>query len=138
VYAARSPPAFEVTMCVGLPCAALLALEVMPGVVYVVPEVPTITWLARVVVAPAPIAVELVWPANTVAPAPKALELSASTRAPWPIARSPGPAAKAFVPMAMAPSVFARALVPIETVFDAVMPLPAPLPSAMLLSPVTF
>jgi hypothetical protein len=42
------------------------------------------------------------------------------------------------VPMAMAPSVFARALVPIETVFDAVMPLPAPLPSAMLLSPVTF
>jgi hypothetical protein len=54
----------EVTRRVGPDCAARLASEAMPETVTVLARVPIATWFVRVVVAPAPIATALAWPAD--------------------------------------------------------------------------
>ena len=66
----------------GLRCKARCRVDA--GIVVVVVAVPTMTWLAAVVVAPAPIAVEPAKPAA--APEPIAVALAADAVLPWPSA----------------------------------------------------
>jgi hypothetical protein len=113
--AARLPLASVVTSDTGPVCAARLAADVMPGMVYVFVAVPTTTWLARVVAAPGPMAAELANVAD--APLPMATAL-------LPVAMDASPNAE--------PPLLADEAAPIATEPVAV----APVPIAMLLSPV--
>ena len=91
-------------------CAAVEAADVTPAMVSVLVAVPKAIWLAAVVVAPKPIAMELTNPAD--APRPKALAPAAVAELPSPNAVVSSSLALEFSPIDDDRAPVARAFIP--------------------------